>query len=170
MHTGGDALHGNLQDVVNRSSVIVVLERVALQKCDSKLFHAELIAIFFVLKRASRDEVSHLAHVERSDVERTLEELVRQILVHPRGVRRLNFFGFREQADVLGDGEKITAETILKFWDQYIPSEWDGRLIPGQLRSMVGMLLPDGVKLGVTLPAGGYSAQRADAYEGTMEL
>ena len=61
LHTGGDALHGYLQDVVNRSSVIVVLERGALQKCDSQLFHAELIAVFFVLKRASRDEVSHLS-------------------------------------------------------------------------------------------------------------
>ena len=103
------------------------MERVALQKCDSQLFHAELIAVFFVLKRASRDEVSHLAHVERSDVERTLEELVRQILVHPRGVRRLNFFGFREQADVLGDGEK-TIDALLKLLAKFRPELMERRI------------------------------------------
>jgi hypothetical protein len=72
--------------------------------------------------------------------------------------------------EVLGDGEKITAETALRGWDQYIPEEWDGRLIPGQFRGISGMLLPDGVKLGVSFPAGGHYGQGSDRYEGTMEL
>ena len=72
--------------------------------------------------------------------------------------------------EFLGDGEKITAETALRCWDPYIPEEWDGRLVPGQFRGISGMLLPDGVKLGVSFPAGGHYGQPSSSYEGTMEL
>ena len=75
--------------------------------------------------------------------------------------------------EMLGDGEKVTVMTMLKFWDQYIPCEWGGRLIPGQLRSILQMFLPDGTKLGVTVPAGGhYGCQGnfSDKYDGPMEL
>ena len=45
------------------------------------------------------------------------------------------------------------------------------RLIPGQFKSIAGMLIPEGEKLGVTLPAGGHCGnQSSDAYGGVMEL
>ena len=72
--------------------------------------------------------------------------------------------------EMLGDGEKVTVMTMLKFWDQYIRGDWDGRLIPGQLRGILQMFLPDGTKLGVTFPAGGHYGQVSNKYDGPMDL
>lgn len=70
---------------------------------------------------------------------------------------------------LFGDGEKITAATMLRAWDTYMGEEWGGRLIPGQFRRLAGTLLPDGVKLGVTFPASD-AGDVTDKYEGKMEL